>query len=327
MYSSAAKLNMVNGKFKEILNLAYNDVEYSVNFNSSLSDLAVCVAAIFRSDFANNVLPAAFYSSLQSSAGGGGVGGGNTSSHHHHHHHHHHTSTSAMQSSTSSVSSQFSRLADIDLISGALLNSHYMQLINEAISHRPVFSLFRELATTSNQSNEREVLCHLLNEIYLKQNRIGYYFLYYMYSVMIKVRLANYTNSTSPSYKTNNNELLSIVRIYKEFMQERAKSAAASAANLISNNNNGSKHEEYEKASSSSSSASSVVSISSNDEQDYLSDEEDVEGAQKRLNEADVNLGKYVDFNFQFASSSRNSIASDSVGFVFHYINQLFILL
>ncbi len=259
LYSSASKLNLVNNIFKDILNLAYNDVEYAVNFNSSLSDLAVCIASVFRNDFTNSILPAAFYSNL--SQGLGGSGG---------------------------ISNQFSRLNDIDLISGALLNSNYIQLINETITQRPIFNIFKELSNTTNQSNEREVLIHLLNEIYVKQNRVGYYFLYYMYSVMIKMKLANYADSASPSYKTNNNELLNLIRIYNEFMQERAKNAASTSGN----NNNGNKQEEYEKVgSSSTSSASSTSASSSNDEQDDASNDEETDTVDKQLTESEINLG------------------------------------
>ncbi len=266
MYSSAAKLNLVNNIFKDILNVAYNDVEYAVNFNSSLSDLAVCVATVFRNDFTNNILPTAFYSNLsQSLSGSGSVG----------------------------LSMSFSRLNDIDLILGALLNSNYIQLINETIAQRPIFNIFKELSNTTNQSNEREVLIHLLNEVCVKQNRVGYYFLYYMYSVMIKVKMANYANSSSPSYKTNNNELLNLVRIYKEFMQERAKNAAATASSGTNNNGIKQDNSEYEKVSSSStSSASSTSASSSNDEQDdAASNGDDIASGDKQLTESEISLG------------------------------------
>ena len=62
-----------------------------------------------------------------------------------------------------------------------LTNQNYLSLINETINQRPIFLLFKELSLTANQSHEREILLQLLNEMYLKQNRIGYYFIYYIY--------------------------------------------------------------------------------------------------------------------------------------------------
>ena len=40
---------------------------------------------------------------------------------------------------------------------------------------------------TQNQSTEREIYIQLLHEIYLKQNRIGYYFLFFIYAMSLKL--------------------------------------------------------------------------------------------------------------------------------------------
>jgi hypothetical protein len=129
-------------------------------------DLGVCFAVLFKPDFGNNVLPAQFYASLSGEGRSGGGGGGGF---------------------------------EVDLILGALLNNGYLSMITDSIAQKPIFVLFKELASTGNQSHEREILIQLLSELYMKQNRVGYYFLYYMYSVMLRLQL-----STSACTNVNN---------------------------------------------------------------------------------------------------------------------------
>ena len=272
MYALTSKLNFVNSSLRDILNLIYNDSDFNPEFSSAMTDLSVCFSVIFRNDFSNNLLPNVFYSNLTNTLGAGGA--------------------------LSSVN-QFSRLQDIDLISGALFNANYIQLVNETITQRPIFTLIKELINTNNQSQERESLIHLLVEMCSKQNRIGYYFLYYIYSIMIKVKLVDHLNSNSSSqaYRSSSNELNIVIRIYKEFMNERNSCQTKNTiiSGIGANNGGGSKENmntEYEKVSSSSSSSvSSSSSSSSNDEQDEADSENEMN--EKRLNESEINLGDF----------------------------------
>lgn len=126
------------------------------------SDLSVCFGIMFRPDFGNNLLPGQFYTSLN-------------------------PDTIFSNSSRGSV---IANNSPIDLISGCLLNPSYVSMVADSISQKPVFALFKELAATGNQSHEREVCIQLMCELYMKQNRIGYYFLYYIYSVMLRLQLS-----------------------------------------------------------------------------------------------------------------------------------------
>lgn len=293
LYSSNnSTLSFINTQFKSILDLACKDPEYQVSFNSSLSDLAVCLASIFRYDFANNLLPGVFYTNLtaSNSASSANPGSGLNNSF-----------------NLGSSSTQFSKMNDIDLISGAMFNpNNYANLVNETIQQRPIFLLFKELANTTNQSNEREVLVHLLNEIYSKQNRIGYYFLYYIYSVMIKSKfgtinstLSSSSSSITASAAKSNNDLVNLVRIYKEFMSERSnanKSSTASAATKHGENI------EYDKVSASSSSSTSLESLSSTASSSDEEADRESRKIKSILNESEVNIGKIESYYLYRAS-------------------------
>lgn len=151
------------------------------------SDLATCFAFIFRSDFSNTLLPAQFYSSLNADLGIPTPSFKFT--------------TQVSSSSAGAASSLIG--SDLDLISGCLLNSSYRTLVAESIAQKPVFVLFKELAATGNQSHEREVLIQVMSEFYVKQNRIGYYFLYYMYSVMQNLQLSTSANTSVNASKSS----------------------------------------------------------------------------------------------------------------------------
>ena len=83
---------------------------------------------------------------------------------------------------------------------------------------RPIFCLFKELSLTANQSNERDILTQLLNEIYIKQPRVAYYFLYYMNALSMRLQLNTLEKNAQILVQ---NELSTLIRIYKEFAQER----------------------------------------------------------------------------------------------------------
>jgi hypothetical protein len=264
------KLNFVNSLLKDSLNIVYSDIEYSAEYlhRSSFSDLAACYALIFRNDFTNNLLPNQFYTSLSNII------------------------VSNTQNNGKIISNNNN---DVDLISGALLNPNYIHLINESISQRPIFYFFKDLSNTTNQSNTREILIHLLNELNSKQSRIGYYFLYYIYSIVIKNKIMTYTpsnNSSSNNSKmSNTNELVNLINIYKEFMRERTCSNRSKNKN--NNDKQSSSGDNFEKASSSSSSSSS---FSSDEQEDALSaqmDDDQSDSEEKlHLTESEINLGK-----------------------------------
>lgn len=138
-------------------------------------DLAVCFSIMFKPDFGNNLLPAQFYSSLDPT----------------------------IASATKSSIKETSALVDLDLISGCLLNPSYTSILTESIAQKPVFVLFKELESTANQSHEREVSIQLISELYAKQNRIGYYFLYYMYSVILRLQLSTSVNTSINANKSS----------------------------------------------------------------------------------------------------------------------------
>lgn len=88
---------------------------------------------------------------------------------------------------------------------------------------------------TQNQSAERETYIQLLHEIYQKQNRIGYYFLFYIYYVSLRLNADkqpsngstgtnnhNSSNATStPFNKSPTTEVLTLIKIYCEFTKDR----------------------------------------------------------------------------------------------------------
>ena len=126
-----------------------------------------------------------------------------------------------------------------------LFDPNCYAILNETILQKPIFILFKEISTTQNLSNEREVLLQLLTELYTKQNRIGYYFLFY-------INMINLKNQFSPNPSIQSSEISTLVRIFNEFVKERVNLCKSLAT---------------EKASSSS------VSVS--DRSDDESDEDD----------------------------------------------------
>jgi hypothetical protein len=83
---------------------------------------------------------------------------------------------------------------------------------------RPIFCIFKELSLTANQSDERDILTQLLNQIYIKQPRVAYYFLYYINALNMRLQLNNLEKNAQIPVQ---NELSTLIRIYKEFAQER----------------------------------------------------------------------------------------------------------
>ena len=136
-----------------------------------------------------------------------------------------------MQSGDTGGGVKFAPHSDIDLIAGlstCLNPTNMMGMLGETILQRPIFCLFKELSQTSNHSNERDILVQLLHELFIKQPRISYYFLYYMYVLSLKLQL----NSAQPTYLDKSasllvqNELNTLLRIYREFVQERSSQQA-----------------------------------------------------------------------------------------------------
>ena len=86
-----------------------------------------------------------------------------------------------------------------------------LNTVHECLNQRMIFVLFKELSQTTNQSMEREVLTQLLQEIYLKQSRVGYLFLLFIYATSLK------TSSAAQATEVTS----SLIRIYSEFSKER----------------------------------------------------------------------------------------------------------
>ena len=89
-----------------------------------------------------------------------------------------------------------------------------------------LLTVFLELSMTQNQSAERETYIQLLHEIYLKQNRIGYYFLFYIHFMSLKLNAdrqpVGATASTgAPFNKSPTAEILTLIKIYGEFTKDR----------------------------------------------------------------------------------------------------------
>lgn len=82
---------------------------------------------------------------------------------------------------------------------------------------------------TQNQSAERETYIQLLHEIYQKQNRIGYYFLFYIYYVSLRLNAdklssngsVTNTPTSTPFNKSPTTEVLTLIKIYCEFTKDR----------------------------------------------------------------------------------------------------------
>jgi hypothetical protein len=272
--NSTDNTNKISFMMKDILSCICRDPEFLNNFGSSLTDLAVSICLIFKNDFSNALLPLLFYSS--------------------------------------NSSSENSKLVnnDIDFISinTFLTNPNYLSLINETINRRPIFLLFKELSLTANQSHEREILLQLLHEMYLKQNRIGYYFIYYIYYVYLN-SIVSYSNSTallsnSSISMLQQSEFLSLIRVYHEFIKERHNQQISSFDNIKSNISDDeasdgtklkSKNVNYEPISSSSSSGSSQERSSSSLENssDY-SENENNEEISIEFTQHDLMIGNYL---------------------------------
>ena len=144
---------------------------------------------------------------------------------------------------------------------------------------RPIFCLFKELSLTANQSNERDILTQLLNEIYLKQPRIAYYFLYYMNALNMRLLLNNMDKN---AHTLVNNELNTLLRIYKEFVQERHNNQQqqqsqdnVAATNVVKNDVNVKLVSDSSDNSESSSTTSSSGAISDNDDDKKDDDDND----------------------------------------------------
>ena len=188
--------------FKEILNSILRDPEFLNNFNSSLSDVAVSICLILKNDFTNNLLPAQFYTTPTNT---------NTNF----------KSSKLNLNSTDNEAMHQNPCTGIQCINTFMPNSYTLNLVNESLSQRIIFVLFKELSLTQNQSAEREIYVQLLHEIYLKQNRIGYYFLFYIYAMSLKLSSdrAMFNSHSHSSYGSP--EILSLMRIYFEFTKER----------------------------------------------------------------------------------------------------------
>ncbi len=105
-------------------------------------------------------------------------------------------------------------------------SSACFNLIHEqSLNQRLIFILFKELSLTTNQSSSREILMQLLHEIYLKQNRVGYYFLFYIYLMSLKASAALNGSGSSTAQLSSaqkaKQEVRTLIEIYLEFTKER----------------------------------------------------------------------------------------------------------
>ena len=295
--NSTQSVNM----FKDILNFIHRDAEMLNNFSTSATDLAVSICLILKNDFTNSLLPSSFYNS---------------------------NSNSLKQSSSNIIA--LMNDSDVDLISGIFTSSNsslFLSQISDSIQQRPIFALFKELAFTTNQSNEREILNQLLHEIYLKQNRIGYYFLYYMHSLHLKSQNSMTSNAGSSASTASSSsggssaanssaELTNLLRIYREFMQERYQSYRSDSNNkedkslpttfnlkvssdsdvsdeeLSSIKNKNKSNSNYEPITSSSSSNESDGD--EDDDNEESDDESNSENEEEKFSENDLILGQCI---------------------------------
>ncbi len=168
---------------------------------------------------------------------------------------------------------------------------------------------------TQNQSTEREIYIQLLHEIYLKQNRIGYYFLFFIYAMSLKLTNDKQMNSAANNGKSPPTEILTLMKIYCEFTKERQneirndlKAKHSSNNNNSLNNNQSSSNESNDSDnqnnsvnssdndSDNKSSNSSSNSINSdqdeNNNDDNSSDWDSCDRDQPNIEEADMILGE-----------------------------------
>lgn len=127
---------------------------------------------------------------------------------------------------------------------------------------------------TQNQSTEREIYTQLLHEIYLKQNRIGYYFLFYIYVTSLKLNTNK--ESSNISSKLQSSEIISLMKIYFEFTKERQNEIRNDFKAKQQNNMSSDDQDQSNADSDSSSDAESMKSSSSEpDHSDSYSSELD----------------------------------------------------
>jgi len=195
-HMSLNSFNYLSSLFKDILNFIHKDQEFLNNFNTSLADLAVSICLILQNDFNNQLLPAQCYATNYNS--------------------NNNNNRQKQQNSTS-----FTDQSNQSLFSPNLnfLNS----IIDQSLNQRLIFSLFKELSFTTNQSPSREILVQLLHEIYLKQNRVGYYFLFYIYLISLKSSnsVAQSSLNGSCSNSKSKVETRTLIEIYLEFTKDR----------------------------------------------------------------------------------------------------------
>lgn len=113
--------NYLHVMFKDILNMVQRDPEFSNNFTSSLSDVAITMCLVLKNDFTNQLLPAQFYSL-------GSNNGANFKS-------------SKLNLNTSDIDSGSSQTASMVNVFNP--NGHTLNLISEAINQRVIFVLFK----------------------------------------------------------------------------------------------------------------------------------------------------------------------------------------
>ncbi len=121
---------------------------------------------------------------------------------------------------------------------------------------------------TQNQSTEREIYIQLLHEIYLKQNRIGYYFLFFIYAMSLKLTNDKQMNSAANNGKSPPTEILTLMKIYCEFTKERQNEIRNDLKAKHSSNNNNSLNNNNNNQSSSNESNDSDNQNKSNPQKD-----------------------------------------------------------
>lgn len=113
--------NYLHVMFKDILNMVQRDPEFSNNFTSSLSDVAITMCLVLKNDFTNQLLPAQFYS----------LGSSNGSN----------FKSSKLNLNTSDIDSGSSQTAQVVNVFNP--NAHTLNLISESINQRVIFVLFK----------------------------------------------------------------------------------------------------------------------------------------------------------------------------------------
>ena len=210
--------------FKEIIDLIYlNDDE------TSIPDIAACISIVLRNEFTNNLLKMNATNPSKSSG---------------------FKSSSQQQLPNKSNNNvkhlDFYKYDIFSLVNNKLFANYVNDLfVNGANNQRFILfnCLFKELIKTKNQSPQREALIHLLNEIYMKQNRLGYFFLFYISALCLvnmklngdenglnklskRKRLRQYSEITKQTIAKafrKSDELKRTLMIYNEFISEYLK--------------------------------------------------------------------------------------------------------